>query len=580
MKRISTKILLVFVLIVSILGASTGLSAYFFAKKQLVESGKLDLQHVVENAMSVIEYLNEQVIDGTLTLEEAQEKARTIIIGPKIEEQQGLIRDFGQSSFVYKNNGYVFANYTNGEEAMSPFLPFEEGSEMANAAHQVNEKLILAAKNSEIEDRYASYSWTDFGQETREKIAYTNYFEPWDWNVGLGAYTDEFYASLNSLKWIISGITIGIVVLSIVLFYIVSRGKFALLHQITNISDNIANGEVTLEKLPESQDEFGQMSQSFNKMSRNLHNLLLNMQRITGNLVDSAQQLKDTSTDTKNQSSEIAKVMHEIALGSTSQANEVEKLLESNDGLVQSINQIDGHYKRIVEVTSVSKKETAEGLQIIQQLKETNQKSLSNSNDISLHIGSLFQKIQQITAITETIQSIADQTNLLALNASIEAARAGEHGKGFSVEAQEVRKLAEESNRATVSIQQMLIEIEVEAEVTVSALNETTKSSEQMNNVVGQVETDFLHISDAVTETFQSTFQLSGEMEVVVQQSDRIKQAIKDILAVTEESAAAVEEVTATIDEQQITIQSNAELSLKLMEVSEEIRGLTDSYRF
>ncbi|RKD24512.1 hypothetical protein BEP19_09000 [Ammoniphilus oxalaticus] len=577
MKHISTKMLFSIAVLILLLGTSTGFSAYYFAKKQLVESGKLNIKHVVENAVSLMTYLDKQVEEGDLTLEEAKEIAREMISGPKLSGAQGLVHDYSQSSFVYKNDGYIYASYSDGRGAMSPFLTSKEDSEAILAVRKMN---IQAAQHPDEHQRYTEYSWRDFGQEPRDKITYNTYFAPWDWNVGLGAYADEFYEGLSILKWIIGSITGGMMAISLAFFYLLSRGKFALLHQITKNSEQIANGDLTLTRLPESDDEFGKMSQSFNRMNQNLRNLISDMRTITINLVQSANTLHTNSFETSKTSNEITLVMNEIAAGSANQSLEVEGLLETNGVLVKAMKQMSVQNERMIEATTHSKERTAKGLIVVQKLKERNQHSISASNEIDKHISSLYKRVRDIASVTKSVQAVSDQTNLLALNASIEAARAGASGRGFSVVADEIRKLAAQSNQATRDIQKMIEEIEDEAEVTVKAMDDSNLAFQHLNEVVGDVETDFRHISEAVDDTMQSIEQLSSEIYTVTKQSDGIRLAIQEILTVSAESAVAVDRIIAAVDEHRHSIESNAELARGLSETSEIIRSIIQRYQY
>ncbi|MFJ7737360.1 methyl-accepting chemotaxis protein [Lysinibacillus sp. NPDC097287] len=578
---ISFKLFVLVFFLVAAIGSTIGITNYYYAKKELITSGKLDLAHLTNSATEVLNLLNDEVEQGTITKEEAQEKARSILLGPTVKGNS-LLHDYSKSNFLYKNEGYLFAYDSDHRVTLHPVISLNEDRTnfQNNREQYVVQDLVSISRSATYEDHFYEYSWINKeGEKEREKISYITYFEPWDWHIGIGAYMDEFYAPLAKLKWITTLLTVFAVVLGLAIFYFASKKKFALLRDISQSSLEIADGNLTGKQLPESNDEIGQLGTSFNQMTKNIRNLLLDVQQTSETLLSSASELSAVSEQTSASSDEIGAALTEIATGAIGQASNLDETNKSLDLLTTSIEKMNNQNQQIRDITTISEEATAKGKDIVTVLKKSNDESAEASEQISIGITKLYNQLKDISKITDTINNVSQQTNLLALNASIEAARAGEHGKGFAVVAEEVRKLAEESRTSTQQIQQMIVGIEKEVEVTVSAMAMTYTLSSQLHDAVNDTETEFNKISNTVQDMAVGIVHLNEEIYQVTAQSKVIIDAIQSISAISEQTAASSEEVTASIDEQIKAIHSVTTLAQGLTELSEKVNNTLGKYR-
>ncbi|RAK18941.1 methyl-accepting chemotaxis sensory transducer with Cache sensor [Anoxybacillus vitaminiphilus] len=581
--KISFQLIALAALLMVTVTAVLGEVSYSFAKRELIESGKLDLQHIVGNAVTMLEHLDSQVKSGELTLEEAQEKARTLLNGPKLDEHKNMFYDYKQTSFVYKENGYVFAFDSNYKVQLHPLQPLgADFSKMKNSQDQfVIRDLVKISKSSSPSERFYEYLWKNKGEsKEREKIAYVVYFDAWDWMVGVGAYKDEFYESLKILKYVTIAITAVVSILGLSVFYFLIRRKIKVLEKLQHVSAVVAAGNLAVEPISyKTKNEIGKLTDAFNTMIQNLQMLVGNIKEMGMKVSKASAELSALSEETAATSDEINRAVQEIVNVNSSQAAEIEKLSNQTDSLASSVDNLSKQNKLILDLTEHAATAVENGKEQVSVLQRANQASIKSSNEISIGITNLYTKVKEISNIVTTIEQIATQTNLLALNASIEAARAGEHGKGFAVVAEEVRKLAEATNLSTGEIQQMIEGIERETEATVTTMSQTISISDELNKAVQDTEKEFAQISSAIANIINAIRTSSKDIDVIHQGMRNFIEATATISSVAQQTSASSEEIMASVDEQGNAVQTITHSAVQLNELSEQLNQLVSKFQ-
>ncbi len=340
--------------------------------------------------------------------------------------------------------------------------------------------------------------------------------------------------------WVVVGLSVVAIGLFIV-FIKLSLNKlvFTPLH---TIKRNMDNADLNTQFNSTNQDEIGELTRSFDSFVTSMRDILI--------------QVSESSSSVSSASSEISSSTEQMAAGAQEQTLQAGEVASAVEEMTKTIVENSKNASSTAEQMKAAKQAAQNGVKISHETRDAIMKIVENAGQVGKIINELGGSSEQIGDIITVIDDIADQTNLLALNAAIEAARAGEQGRGFAVVADEVRKLAERTTKATQEISDLIKKIQ----------NDTGRAVQSM----GEAEA-------VVNEGSEKTNKTTESLEEIVRMANEVSDMVSQIAAASEQQSSASEQISKNVEAISSVTQETASGTEQVARTAEDLNRLTEN---
>ncbi|AUN00074.1 methyl-accepting chemotaxis protein [Clostridium botulinum] len=376
----------------------------------------------------------------------------------------------------------------------------------------------------------------------------------------------------NDINSIYTKSNIIIVILSIVgllmaifIGLFIARNIAKPLNKIKDLAERLANYDFSTSITVAKEDEFGQTAVALNTAQENVNGLVKIIMENSQDISASSEELSATVEELSSKVETIDTAINNIAAS-------MQESSAASEEISASVEEVDSSANELSQKAMEGSNNSNQFKERATEVKKNSQKAIEESRKIHLEKKSNMERaveegrvVDSIKVMADTIASIAEQTNLLALNAAIEAARAGEQGKGFAVVAEEVRKLAEQSKDAVLSIQETIVKVQGAFKSSINtgsdilefintqvmeqfdAYGETGSQYYDDSDFVSKMSEEIAAMSEEVTATLGQVSGAVQNMAISAQKSNEEADIIKDSM---NETTKAIEQVAETAESQ------------------------------
>jgi methyl-accepting chemotaxis protein len=342
-------------------------------------------------------------------------------------------------------------------------------------------------------------------------------------------------------------------VIGVLSAFLIARAVLKPLRTVIDRLRDIAEGEADLTKRVDEtrKDELGELGKWFNVFVKNMQQILTDVRGASNQVAAAA--------------TEIAASSEEMARGMDQQSGQVTQIGSAVAEMSSSVIEVAKKSSQASEQATKAGQQATEGGSVVEQTVVGMQAINEAVSAGAVSVTELGKRGEQIGEIIKVINDIADQTNLLALNAAIEAARAGEHGRGFAVVADEVRKLAERTTKATEEVAGSIRAIQDETRTAVERMTTGTQQVEvgvEKANAAGITLKGIVASANDVASMIQS---IAAASEQQSSASEQISRSLESISSVTREATAGASQAA----------QASTELSSK----AEQLRSMVARFK-
>jgi methyl-accepting chemotaxis protein len=333
--------------------------------------------------------------------------------------------------------------------------------------------------------------------------------------------------------------------------WIITRQITLPLQQTLIAVDRVASGDLTHNLKVDRHDELGQLQSGIQRMTVSLRELI-------GGISDSVTQIASAAE-------ELSAVTEQTSAGVNNQKVETDQVATAMHQMTATVQEVARNAEEASEAAVAADQQAREGDKVVNEAIAQIERLASEMGHSTAAMGELKRESDKIGSVLDVIKSVAQQTNLLALNAAIEAARAGEAGRGFAVVADEVRSLAQRTQKSTEEIAQLIVGLQGGTQQVASALDSSrdlTDSSVELTRSAGSALENITRTVSAIQAMNQ---QIAAAAEQQSATADEINRSVLNVRDVSEQTSAASEETAAS--------------SVELARLGTHLQGLVGRFR-
>ncbi|WP_020618156.1 methyl-accepting chemotaxis protein [Paenibacillus daejeonensis] len=563
----------VFLLIVPVV--AMGLVSYRTALEETDNLIENSLSATVNMAIETMVTLDRSVQDGSLTLEEAQETFRVMLLGEKNADGTRPINpalDLGE-------NGYFFALDASGTLLAHPTA---EGANLwdteSNGTYYIQD-MINKGPEGGLVYYDASLPGADEDKQFL-KIAYAKQAPVWGWVLTSSSYMQDFNSGQSRLLAIMMWTLIICVVVGLIAVYLFANHIAKPIIRVARHAERMADGDLSGDEVPEGRkDELGVLASSFNHLLRNLRDLAGNQLLSANALSASSRNLSGIIGETTSAIQQTSQAVAEVSVNAETQAGSIEESSRAMEEMASGIQRIASTSAQAFESSSDTLREAELGGDLIRESTERIDTVSRTVGELGNVVNQLNERSVSIGQIVEAIRGIAKQTNLLALNAAIEASRAGEHGRGFAVVAAEIRKLSEQSAEQSGQIAGLLERIRQDIAQAVVSMDQGKEEVARSVSSIDETGASFARILEATRSVVRQVEEASAAAEEMSASSQQVAASLQEMERLASHTSGAAQSVSAASEEQLAVMEDIATSAGRLDDMAASMKELAGKFK-
>jgi methyl-accepting chemotaxis protein len=374
--------------------------------------------------------------------------------------------------------------------------------------------------------------------------------------------------AVNRLWFTIIGLIMGLL-----LGYVISRYILKNVRNLLIATRTIGKGDLTREVAINSKDEIGELAMSFNQMILSLREMIIQFRKSSDDIITASKTLSTFVQDINFTAEEVAVISTQISKGAEKQSQLMDNTFAIMKRMADSIQMVAEKSQVAADSAKLAGETAKSERGSLEKTREELEKVFSKIESSAFLIRNFGEKTQKITKIADIITGIAEQTNLLSFNAAIEATRAGESGKGFSIVADEVRRLAEKAKGYAEDITSIIDAIKKDNLIISSSLDEQTEGVSFGRKAVGTAVSGLVDIMGKIIEMVDDIQEISSITQQQKQDAQLVVDDMGNVAKLAEEYVCATEE-TAKVAASQVESMNKMVASTKnLSEISDRLKN-------